>query len=162
VLQTWLSGLFALSFTVGLNSARSAFKAWPQRLLKTTNVSAHTDVQWCSTRSQAQPNRRKGLTHESMHDQCTNASTKARGSQWTYLSASITFSTCITAYKKQEAPNRHTSLFLLLSSHTSLRTKSMGLPIDVPLYIYYFSYVASATHKKQGTPQVCAPSLLLD
>jgi hypothetical protein len=114
MIQTWLSRLSALSFAIDLNSARSALKARPQRACKTTSVSVHADVQWCSAWSQTQLDRCKGLTHEHMHDQCTNASANERGSRSMYLSASITFSTRITAYK------------------------SKGLPIDAPYNFYYF------------------------
>jgi hypothetical protein len=73
--------------------------------------------------------------------QCTNAWTKATGSQSAYPSTSITFSTCIAMYKKQGAPNRCTSLHLLLLACTSLRTKTNRLLIDVPLCFYYVQHV---------------------
>jgi hypothetical protein len=52
---------------------------------------------------------------------------KERGYRSMYLSASITFSTCITAYKKLGAPDRCSIQLLLFSACTSLRTKSKGL-----------------------------------
>jgi hypothetical protein len=132
------------------------------------SVSAHTDVQWRSTRSQARPYWCKGLTHECMHGQHTNASAKARHSRSTYLSAYITFSMHIAVYKKQEALNQRTSLLLLLSTRASLGTKSKRLPIDVSLYFYYFQHAHRRIQKARSsrsmlhttfiTFHVCFPS----
>jgi hypothetical protein len=150
--QSWLSGLSVLSFTIGLISTRSTFKARLRRPCKTTSVSTHTDVQWCSTWSQAWPDRCKWLTHECTHGQRANASAKARGSRSTYLSTSITFNTRITTYKKQWPPDWCSIQLLLLLAHALLHTKNKGLPIDATYNFYYFSYMPSVVHKKQGAP----------
>jgi hypothetical protein len=52
---------------------------------------------------------------------------KVRGSRSTHYTASITFSTCITTYKKQWALDRRSIQLLLFSAHASLRIKSKGL-----------------------------------
>jgi hypothetical protein len=91
-----------------------------------TSVSAHIDVQWCSARSQARLDQHKGLTHERMHIQCP------------------------TCQQKQEGPDRHTSLFLLLSACASPRIKRKGIPINTPYNFYYFSYMPSGAHKNKG------------
>jgi hypothetical protein len=114
MLQTWLSGLSTLSLMIGLNSARSSFKARLQRPHETASISMHTNIQWCSTRSQARPDRRKGQIDEGTHG---NAPTREQ---------------------KQQAPNQRTPLLLLLLAHALPCTKSKVLPIDAPPCIYYF------------------------
>jgi hypothetical protein len=129
--------LSALSITVGFSSVWSAFKTW-HRPRKMMSISAHTDIQWRSARSQARLDRRKGLTHECTYGQCTNALAEARGYWSTYISASITFSMGIAAYKKKRVTDRCTSLLLLFLTCASPRTKSKRVSIDVPLCFYYF------------------------
>jgi hypothetical protein len=53
---------------------------------------------------------------------------KAKGSRSTLRTTSITFSTCIIAYKKQWAPNRCSMQLLLLLARASPCTQSKGLP----------------------------------
>jgi hypothetical protein len=64
-----------------------------------------------------------------------------------YLSASTMFSTCFTA----EAPNRCTSLLLLLSPHASPHTKSKRLTIDIPLCFYYFQHMHRRVQKARSS-----------
>jgi hypothetical protein len=115
-----------------------------------TNISMHTDVQWRSTRSQAQPDQCKGLTHKRTHNQHANMSAKARGYQSTYLSASITFSTRSATYKKQGAPDQYSIPLLLLSVHATPCTKSKELPIDAPYSLYYFQHAQRRVQKVRG------------
>jgi hypothetical protein len=65
---------------------------------------------------------------------------KARGSRSIYLFVYIIFSMGIVMYKKQGAPEQHTSLLLLLSACASPCTKNKGLTINVPFCFYYFQH----------------------
>jgi hypothetical protein len=92
-----LSVLSALDIMIGFSSARSAFKARPQRPCKMTSISAHTNIQWHSTQSMEGANTQ---THvRPMHQRVR----KSKHYRSTYLSASIIFSTRIATYKKQGA-----------------------------------------------------------
>jgi hypothetical protein len=102
----------ALSFMIGSNSDRSAFKARSLKPWKAISVYAHHD----DLRSFAQlaisvPNQRKGLTSDRTYSLWTNA------------------------YKKQGAPDRWSLTQQELSIFTRVAppTKSKGLPIDGPL-----------------------------
>jgi hypothetical protein len=134
---------------IGSISDQSAFKARSPELCKVISISVHHD----DLRSFAQieisvSGRRKGLSFDRTHDQRTNAYKSGRGSRLTSLTisynshhhvqkarssrsmlhtASITFSTRNTVYKKQGAPDRRSIQLLLLSAHTSSRTKSKEL-----------------------------------
>jgi hypothetical protein len=142
---------------VGLNITRSAFKPWPQRPCKMMSVSAHTDVQWNSARSQARPNWCKGLTHECARGQCANISAKARGSRLTYLSASIILSTHIAAYKKQETLDQCIPLFLLLLVRASPRTKKQGTTDQrTSLHLLHFIHAFSRAQKARGSTGMCS------
>jgi hypothetical protein len=89
----------------------------------------------------------KGPTDERTHGQRANESiTKARGFQSTYLSASTTFYMCIIMYKKQGAPDQHTSLLLLLFTHASPRIKSKGFSISISSYFSYVFIITSKGH----------------
>jgi hypothetical protein len=61
---------------------------------------------------------------------------RARGPRSTLHTTYITFSMCLTTYKKQWAPDRRSIQLLLLSARASLHTKSKGLHRYV-LHIYY-------------------------
>jgi hypothetical protein len=51
---------------------------------------------------------------------------------------------------KQGVPDRRTSLLLLLFTCAALRTKSNGLPIDVPFCFYYCLHVHHHVQKARG------------
>jgi hypothetical protein len=89
------------------------------------------------------------------------------------------------AYKKQVAPNRHPVSSILCFLHvqhhiqkargsrlmcliiypmlftcSAPRTKSKGLPIDIPYHLYYAFYTCSTAYKKQGAPDRCPLSFI--
>jgi hypothetical protein len=43
-------------------------------------------------------------------------------------------------------------IYLMLFTCVALRTKSKGLPIDVPLHLFYAFYTHNTKNKKQGAP----------
>jgi hypothetical protein len=126
----------ALSFMIGSNSDRSAFKVRSPEPRKAISVYAHHDNLWSFAQlSISVPDRRKGLTSDRTHDHWTNAYKSARGS-WLTSQTIILFYTRSTAYKKQGGS--------WSTLHTSSTTFSMRF----------------TAYKKQGAPYVCAPNLL--
>jgi hypothetical protein len=87
-------------------------------------------------------------------------SIKARGSRSTYLSASMTFNTSITVYKKQWDPNQRIPLLLLLSARASPCTKERASQSIYPSTCTAFSMCITA-YKKQGVPDQHTSLLLL-
>jgi hypothetical protein len=91
----------ALSFMIGSNSDRSAFKAWSSEPCKAISVYAHHD----DLRSFAQlatsvTDRRKGLTSNCTHSQWTNTYKSVRGSWLTSLT--IILFTCVAPHTKSK------------------------------------------------------------
>jgi hypothetical protein len=99
----------ALSFIIGLNNDRSAFKARSQEPRKAISVYAHHDnLQSFAQLAISVPDRRKRLTSDRRHGQQTNTYKSARGSRSVvpYSAKTYVFYTCSTTYKKQGAPDR--------------------------------------------------------
>jgi hypothetical protein len=72
-----------------------------------------------------------------------------------YPVKNYTFYTCSTTYKKQGAPDQRslTQQKFMLFTHVAPRTKSKGLPINIPyLAKTYAFYTRSTTYKMQGAP----------
>jgi hypothetical protein len=57
----------------------------------------------------------------------------------------------IAAYKKQGAPNRRCDLSLILFTRAAPRTKSKGLPMDIPVYLLYFLHSQCRVQKARGS-----------
>jgi hypothetical protein len=72
---------------------------------------------------------------------------KARGFRSTYLFASTSF---LHAYKKYGAPDRRTTLILLLFTCASPHIKSKVLPIDVVIYLLYFLHAQHRIQKARA------------
>jgi hypothetical protein len=122
----------ALSFIIGLNNDRSAFKARSQEPCKAISIYAHHDnLQSFAQLAISVPNRRKGLTSDRRHGQQTNTYKSARGSR------SVVPYSAKTYVFTRAAP----------------RTKSKGLLIGGPLLSNFFAfYMLSTAYKKEGAP----------
>jgi hypothetical protein len=117
----------ALSFMIGSNSDRSAFKVRSSEPRKAISVYAHHDDLWSFAQlAISVPDRRKGLTFDRTQGQRTNAYKSGRGSWLTYLTI-IRFTRVAPRTKSKGAPDRRSTHFLLLSARASPRTKSKGL-----------------------------------
>jgi hypothetical protein len=128
ILDFWQS---ALSFIIGSNSDRSAFKAWSPKSCKTTTGYAHHDNLWSFAQLAIRvSDRRKGLTSDHTHGQRIN----------TYKSVNDSWLT---------------SLIIILFICVAPCTKRNGLPINTPHIFYYFHRV-----QKVRCSIVCAPNLL--
>jgi hypothetical protein len=127
----------ALSFMIGSNSDRSAFKARSPEPRKAISVYAHHDDMWSFAQLAINvSNRRKGLTSDRTHGQRTNTYKSVRGSWLTSLT--IILFTCVAPHiKSKGASDQRSTHLLLLSARASPRTKSKGLHRYV-LQIYYF------------------------
>jgi hypothetical protein len=127
----------ALSFMIGLNSDRSAFKVWSPEPCKAISVYAHHDDLWSFAQlAISVPDQRTGLTSDHMHSQRTNAYKSVRGSWLAYLTI-ILFTHIAPCTKSKGVPDQCSTHLLLLSARTSPHTKSKGLHRYV-LQIYYF------------------------
>jgi hypothetical protein len=127
----------ALSFMIGSNNDRSAFKAWSPEPRKVISVYAHHDDLWSFAQlAISVPDRRKGLTSDHKHDQRTNAYKSIRGS-WLMSLTIILFTRIAPRTKSKGAPDQRSTHLLLLSARASPRTKSKVLHMYV-LQIYYF------------------------
>jgi hypothetical protein len=131
----------ALSFMIGLNSDRSAFKAWSLEPRKAISVYAyHNDLWSFAQLAISVPDWRNGLISDRMQwsyfrSHARSANQRVQISQGLLIDVPNhhTFYTHSTTYKK-EGDSTH---LLLLSIRTSLRTKNKGLQRYV-LQIYYF------------------------
>jgi hypothetical protein len=122
-----------LSFMIGSDSDRSAFKAWSSEPCKTISVYAHHDNLWSFAQlAISVPDRRKGLTSDHMNSQWTNAYKLVRGSRSAvpYSAKTYVFYMRSTAYKKQGAPDRRslTQQKLMLFTCVAPHTKKQGAP----------------------------------
>jgi hypothetical protein len=128
----------SLSFIIGSDIDRLAFKAQSSEPCKAISVYAHHDDLWSFAQLTISiPDRRKGLISDRTHGQWTTVYKSARGS-WLavpYSAKTYTFYMRSTAYKKQEAPDRRSltqqklSLFTYVAPHTKSKELSIGGPL---------------------------------
>jgi hypothetical protein len=126
-----------LTFMIGSNNDRSAFKAWFPEPRKAISIYTHHDDQRIFVQlAISVPDRRKRLTSDHTHGQRTNTYKSIKGSWLTSLTI-ILFTHVAPRTKSKAAPDRRSTHLLLLSARTSPRTKSKEFHRYV-IQIYYF------------------------
>jgi hypothetical protein len=122
---------------IGSYSDWSAFKARSSELREAISVYAHHDNLWSFAQlAISVPDRRKWLTSNFTHGQWTNAYKSARSS-WLM------------------------SLTIILFTRVAPRTKSKGLPINIPHIFYYFQHVLHRVQKARGSIGMCSKFIIL-
>jgi hypothetical protein len=130
----WIPGKFTLSFMIGSDSDRSAFKVRPLGPHRAMSIFAHYDnLQGCADLAISVPDWCKELTSDHMYGQWINAYKKQGAPDWRSIT-SILYFLHVQRRVQNVRSSWLTSLnsYLMLFTRTAPRTKSKGLPIHVP------------------------------